>query len=153
MVTDLNNKKFVVFIVRLISCRDLPNLLVLMPSEKALKPPFYKAQSWSTHKHYYFRRYTIPCWCARYFGGPWESAVKSFKHNLRHIILPLEEITTLIEAMLNYRPLTLLSNDPSVMLFALQVIFDWSTSLCFSRPLSSHSDEDADISFYVTLST
>lgn len=53
-------------------------------------------------------------------GGLWESAVKSAKHHLRRTmgdsILTLPELVTLstqVEAMLNSRPLTLLSHDPS----------------------------------------
>ncbi|XP_076660820.1 uncharacterized protein LOC143364269 [Halictus rubicundus] len=56
---------------------------------------------------------------APHFGGIWEAAVKSVKHHLRRIIgeqrLTFEELTTLltgIEACLNSRPLTPLSDDP-----------------------------------------
>ncbi|XP_039285280.1 uncharacterized protein LOC120351552 [Nilaparvata lugens] len=53
-------------------------------------------------------------------GGLWEAAIKSIKHHLRHVIgeqiLTLVEFTMLItqiEAILNSRPLTPLSNDPT----------------------------------------
>lgn len=53
-------------------------------------------------------------------GGLWEGAIKSAKHHLRRVIgeqvLTLSEfmtLTTQIEAILNSRPLTPLSNDPS----------------------------------------
>ncbi|XP_071057316.1 uncharacterized protein [Onthophagus taurus] len=53
------------------------------------------------------------------FGGLWEAGVKSTKHHLKRVLnndhLTFEEFTTLlvqIEAILNSRPLTPLSNDP-----------------------------------------
>ncbi|XP_028173713.1 uncharacterized protein LOC114362479 [Ostrinia furnacalis] len=55
-----------------------------------------------------------------HFGGLWESAVKSIKHHLRRILelthLTFEEMATLliqVEAILNSRPITPISNDPS----------------------------------------
>lgn len=57
---------------------------------------------------------------APHFGGLWESAVKSAKHHLTHIMgdakLSIGELSTLlcqIEACLNSRPLTPISRDPS----------------------------------------
>ncbi|XP_076299894.1 uncharacterized protein LOC143218549 [Lasioglossum baleicum] len=57
---------------------------------------------------------------APHFGGLWEAAVKSTKHHLRRTIgearLTYEEMTTLltqVEACLNSRPLTALSDDPT----------------------------------------
>ncbi|XP_018368158.1 PREDICTED: uncharacterized protein LOC108764388, partial [Trachymyrmex cornetzi] len=54
------------------------------------------------------------------FGGKWEARVKSIKFHLRRVIgetlLTYEEMTTLlaqIEAILNSRPLTDLSDDSS----------------------------------------
>lgn len=56
------------------------------------------------------------------FGGLWEAGVKSVKFHLRRIIgsnrLNFEEMTTIItqvEAVLNSRPITALSSDPSDM--------------------------------------
>ena len=55
-----------------------------------------------------------------HFGGLWEAAVKSAKYHLRRVMgdhtLTFEELSTLlcqIEACLNSRPLTPLSDDPS----------------------------------------
>ena len=57
---------------------------------------------------------------ALHFGGIWKAVVKSAKHHLRRIIgeqvLTLSELATLmcrIEACLNSRPLTALTDDPS----------------------------------------
>ncbi|CAG7823460.1 unnamed protein product, partial [Allacma fusca] len=60
---------------------------------------------------------------APHFGGLWEAGIKSLKHHLRRVlgneILNYEEMNTLliqIEACLNSRPLSPLSNDPTDLL-------------------------------------
>ena len=57
---------------------------------------------------------------APHFGGIWKAAVKSAKHHMRRVIgervLTFSELTTLmyrVEACLNSRPLTALTEDPS----------------------------------------
>lgn len=59
---------------------------------------------------------------APHFGGKWEAGVKSVKYHLQrvagNILLTYEEFTTLlfqIEAVLNSRPLTPLTEDPEDM--------------------------------------
>ncbi|XP_018394987.1 PREDICTED: uncharacterized protein LOC108773620 [Cyphomyrmex costatus] len=58
---------------------------------------------------------------APHFGGLWESAVKSFKRHFykvsREAAMTFEEASTLtaqIEAILNSRPLTAISEDPTI---------------------------------------
>ncbi|XP_039969956.1 uncharacterized protein LOC120781799 [Bactrocera tryoni] len=55
-----------------------------------------------------------------HFGRIWKAAVKSSKHHIVRVIsnalLTVEELSTLlaeVEAILNYRPLTPLSQDPN----------------------------------------
>ena len=61
---------------------------------------------------------------APHFGSIWEAAVKSAKHHMRRVIgdqvLTFSELATLmcrIEACLNSRPLTALTDDPSDLEF------------------------------------
>lgn len=56
------------------------------------------------------------------FGGLWESAVKIFKHHLirvmKNIVLNKDQLTSLvigIEAVMNSRPITPVSNDPNYL--------------------------------------
>lgn len=66
---------------------------------------------------------TIPPY-SPHFGGIWEAAVKSVKYHLRRVLslanLTYEEMSTClvqVEAILNSRPLTPLSNDPHDLTF------------------------------------
>ena len=78
-------------------------------SSRVVRSLAQKGTSWT------FNRPSAP-----YFGGIWEAAVKSGKHHLRRFIgeqvLTFSELSTLmcrIEACLNLRPLTALTDDPS----------------------------------------
>ncbi|CAG9135942.1 unnamed protein product [Plutella xylostella] len=73
-----------------------------------------------------------------HFGGIWEAAVKSVKHHLRRVLalahVTYEEMITClnqIEAILNSRPLTPLSSDPSDLSFLSPSHF------LIGRPLTS----------------
>lgn len=65
-------------------------------------------------------KFTMIPFYASHFGGLWEAGVKSCKHHLRRVVgnahLTFEEYTTLlvqVEAVLNSRPMTPMSADPS----------------------------------------
>ena len=77
------------------------------------------------------------------FGGLWEAAVKSTKYHLKRIVadamLTFEELNTVlvkIEAILNSRPLTALSNDPA----DLEVLTPGH--FLVGRPLTSRPEHD-----------
>lgn len=80
---------------------------------------------------------------APHFGGLWEAGVKSCKHHLRRIMgnahLPFEELSTIltqIEAVLNSRPISPLSTDPTDPLPLTPAHF------LIGRPLTSHARDD-----------
>ncbi|KAJ0182261.1 hypothetical protein K1T71_001630 [Dendrolimus kikuchii] len=85
---------------------------------------------------------TIPAY-SPHFGGIWEAAVKSVKYHLRRILtlahLTYEEMSTClvqVEAILNSRPLTPLSTDPSDLSYLCPSHF------LIGRPLLSALHED-----------
>ena len=70
---------------------------------------------------------------APHFGGIWEAAVKSTKHHLRRVIgdqvFTFSELVSLmcrIEACLNSRPLTALTDNPSDLEFYHLLIFSYN---------------------------
>jgi hypothetical protein len=85
---------------------------------------FFKSEEFSEQVHNYAAK-TQFYWNfippnLQHFGGLWEADVKSLKHHWKRIVgkalLPVEEFSTLItqvEACLNSRPLTALSNEPN----------------------------------------
>lgn len=81
--------------------------------------------------------------CAPHFGGLWEAGVKSVKYHLKRVAgnapLTFEDLYTLlvqVEAVLNSRPLTPLSTDPSDPLPLTPAHF------LIGRPLNMVPDED-----------
>lgn len=78
-----------------------------------------------------------------HFGGLWEAAVKSVKRHLRkiagNVVLDFEGLYTLlvqVEAILNSRPLTPISNDPNDLVFLTPGHF------LIGRPVTAVEEED-----------
>lgn len=93
--------------------RELSELQELFASEQ------HNNKVYSTMANEQIKWHFIPA-RSPHFGGLWEAAVKSAKHHLKRILdstfLTYEEYTTVlaqVEAVLNSRPLTSLSNDPN----------------------------------------
>ncbi|XP_046665229.1 uncharacterized protein LOC124357451 [Homalodisca vitripennis] len=133
LVTDLTTEGFLAALTRFVSRRGLCSTIYsdcgtnFIGAESSLKKILSETVKASTamDKISHFAslkgidfRFNPPA--APHQGGLWESAVKSAKHHLRRVmgetILTLPEFMTLtvqVEAMLNSRPLTPLSADPS----------------------------------------
>ncbi|XP_050062914.1 uncharacterized protein LOC126552260 [Aphis gossypii] len=84
---------------------------------------------------------------APHFGGIWEAAVKSTKHHIKRVIglstLTFEEMSTLlaqIEACLNSRPLTQISQDPNDYEALTPAYFLVGSSLLFPRETETLQD-------------
>lgn len=128
VVTDLSTEAFLAALTRFVSrrglCTDLysdcgtnfvgaKNALqkVLLSSGRQKLQDFAASNSIRFH-------FNPPA--APHQGGIWESAIKSAKHHLRRVMgthtLTISQFMTLtsqVEAVLNSRPLTALSNDPN----------------------------------------
>lgn len=128
-VTDLTSESFIATLTRFSSRRGLPNHIftdcgtAFIGADRQLKRIIEDlARTPETQRFAEQRSITfhfIPP-SAPHQGGLWERAVKSAKHHLKRVIgtqtLTIEEFTTLstrVEAMLNSRPLTQLSTDPT----------------------------------------
>lgn len=129
VVTDLTSEAFFAAPTRFISRRGLnshlcsDNATNFVGAERQLIRDFQKkiqedASQNFLAEHLITFHFIYPR--ARYFGGLWEKAIQSAKKHFRRVIgnqiLILEEFSTLVcrvEAMLNSRPLTPLSADPS----------------------------------------
>jgi len=125
-VSDMSAEAFIAALHRFVSRRGLPSDIYSdcgtnfqganreiqhLLSEPAAQSLYVGAVSCQCH----LNPPTTP-----HFGGLWEAAVKSCKHNMKRVIglqkLTSEEMTTLvshIEAILNSRPITPQSSDPN----------------------------------------
>lgn len=133
IATDLSTDTFVAALTRFISRRGLPSDVYLDNAtnfvgaqnkldktiKHLLRQEVTKNKLNEISVHNKIKFHFIPP-AAPHIGGLWESAVKSAKTHLRRVIgnqiLTLEEFQTLtcrVEAILNSRPLTPLSADPS----------------------------------------
>jgi len=134
LVSDLSTAAFIAALNRFISRRGLPNDIYsdegtnFVGAKKELDELLAFVNS-AAHidkvKGFLFPKgitfHTNPP-AAPHHGGLWEAAVKSMKFHVRRVMgtrnLTVEEFTTLlcqVEAMLNSRPLTPLSDDPNDM--------------------------------------
>jgi hypothetical protein len=127
VATDLSTEAFIAALTRFASRRGLPKNIYcdcgtnFVGADNALKALIKSKQTslleFTSQQGITFH-FNPPA--APHQGGLWEGAIKSVKHHLRRVIgehvLTLSEfmtLTTQVEAILNSRPLTPLSNDPS----------------------------------------
>lgn len=129
VVTDMTTDAFLAALTRFVSRRGLSTNLYsdcgtnFVGADNALKKIIKSTQSSNQFKDFVSTKGIIFHFnppSAPHQGGLWESAIKSAKHHLKRVIgtniLTLAEFSTLttqVEAVLNSRPLTPLSSDPS----------------------------------------
>lgn len=150
LVTSLSTNDYILALKRFISRRGKPNIIFsdngknFIGAEKEF-PLFLENHSkvitdYAADNGIAFR--FIPPY-SPHFGGLWESGVRSCKYHLRRIVgnarLTYEEFTTVltqIEAVLNSRPLSPLSTDPTDFTPLTPAHF------LLGRPLTAPASED-----------
>lgn len=124
-VTDLTSEAFIAALHRFVSRRGLVSHLYtdcgtsFIGTAKHFNALFKHPDTQHFAENHSITFHFLPP-AAPHQGGLWERAVQSCKHHLKRVIgeqiLTLEEfmtLTTRVEAMLNSRPLTPLSSNPS----------------------------------------
>jgi len=125
IVTDLSTDAFLAALDRFVARRGIPANIYsdcgtnYVGAACQLKAFFWDAKTQNRVSSH------LPCtWhfnppATPHFGGIWEAVIKSMKYHLKHVIgqqvLTYEEshtLTTRIEGILNYRPITPASSDP-----------------------------------------
>lgn len=127
LVTDLTTESYIAAINRFISRRGKPNNIYSDNGRNLVGAARVITNFIGNHSESIYscaaeqgvNFHFIPPY-SPHFGGLWESTVKSVKHHLKRVLgmanLTYEEMYTLlvqIEGILNSRPLTPLSSDPS----------------------------------------
>lgn len=128
VVEDLSTSAFLESLKRFIARRGIPTEIFsdcgtnFKGADKEIQRSFLKSQRDESVLSYTASegiKWIFNPPASPHFGGLWESAVKSMKHHLRRSVgaalLTYPEFTTLItqvEACLNSRPLTAMSEDP-----------------------------------------
>lgn len=147
VVEDLTSNSFIATLRRFVSRRGKPaeiwsdNGTNFVGAQRELAAYLKNIEGVSVEEGIITWRFNPPA--APHFGGLWESAVRSAKYHLTHVLketkLTLIELQTLlcqIEAFLNSRPLTPMSNDPNDLQPLTPVHF------LIGRPMLRHPEPD-----------